>query len=159
MALLGLTLGEVELVGLGHGLEHCWQIFGYSGQGLPQSTLFDDGIEFIVLGPIPLERHYGRGEHLGGLHGRGRPAIPAITPHDLVQAIFIETLFNELYMMDQSAYNVINRLLDPGIGFIFVLVLILLLLFFYLLLFDALDLQFGAAVRALTELRHAVCMD
>ena len=96
LALLGLILGEVELVGLRHGLEHCWQIFGYSGQGLPQSTLFDDGIQLVVLGPVPLELHYGRGEHLGSLHGRGRPAIPDITPHDLVQAVFIETLFDEL---------------------------------------------------------------
>ena len=96
VALLVLTLGEVELVGLGHDLEHCRQIFGYSGQGLPQSTLFDDGIQLVVLGPVPLELHYGRGEHLGGLRGRGRPAIPDITPHDLVQAIFIETLFDEL---------------------------------------------------------------
>ena len=61
--------------------------------------------------------------------------------------------------MDQSAYNVIDRLLDSGIGLIFIILLIFVLLFFYLLLFDALDLQFGAAFRALTKLRHAVCMD
>lgn len=61
--------------------------------------------------------------------------------------------------MDQSAYNVIDRLLDSGIGFIFFILLIFVLLFFYLLLFDALDLQFGAAFRTLTKLRHAVCMD
>ena len=62
-------------------------------------------------------------------------------------------------MVDQSAHNVTDRLLDSGIGFIVIILLVLVLLFFDLLLFDALDLQFGATFRALAKLRHAVCMD
>ena len=63
-------------------------------------------------------------------------------------------------MVDQGAHNVTDRLLDSGIGFIvIILLLILVLLLFDLLLFDALDLQFGATFRALAKLRHAVCMD
>ena len=114
-----------------------------------------DGIQLIVLGPIPLELHYSRSKHLRSFHGWGCPAIPDITPNNLVQAIFIEALFNELYMMDQSVYNVIYRLVDFCNGFI----IIVFDLLFYLLLFDALDLQFSATFWTLTKLRYTIGMN
>ena len=64
MALLDFVLGEVELIGLGHGLEDCGQIFGHSGQGFLQATPLYDGIELVILRPCPIELYYGRGEHL-----------------------------------------------------------------------------------------------
>ena len=45
-------------------------------------------------------------------------------------------------MMDQSVYNVIYRLVNFYNGFI--VIVFDLILLFYLLLFDALDLQFSA---------------